>query len=70
MTAPLDCVTYLLRMTVLALASFEQKSTMLVRAICWEAGCEVSFQSFLSIIHVFLPEKLKYYISNMFFANV
>ena len=31
-TAPLDCVTYLLRMPVLALAGVEQKSTTLVRA--------------------------------------
>ena len=59
-TTPLDCVTCLLRMPIWALAGVEPtESTTLVRAICRRqletTGREVIFQSFLSILQVFLP---------------
>ena len=37
-TTPLDCVTYLLRMPIWALAGVATKSTTLVRAICRRLG--------------------------------
>lgn len=37
-TAPLDCVTCLLRMPIWALADVEPKSTTLVRSICRRLG--------------------------------
>ena len=68
-TTPLDCVTYLLRMPIWALAGVATKSTTLERAICRRPGNSRTWGYFPKFsLHTsgVSARYLKYHLSDMF----
>ena len=72
-TTPLDCVTYLLRMPIWALAGVATKSTTLVRAICRRPGNSRTwgyFSKFSLDTSGVSARYFKYHLSDMFLTYV